>query len=235
MPNAAADRTSIPRFSRCMPVCASKAALLLAAGLLLLQPGCLPLGAAQWPARSSPSRSATDNTEVGTTCQLSLADRDGQRLPPRIEALLWPQLTVHSTDDSRQLPAKSSMILTPGRWRVCMRGHLPHSFARLLEFEVQPTRNEVLIPLASNHRLVQLSIAEAADRGYCLWVTHESGVEVEQSGNPSGMHLLLLPPGPCTISVQPAQRAIRSNRSEHRFVVGEDFIQEWQWPPGGRP
>jgi len=207
--------------------------LLLAAGVMATQAGCAPGGRARLPALASQGPLTDRTAELGVSCRLSLTASGGQVLPARLQALLWPQLCVRSPDGSISIPAKPFMLLMPGRWRVCMRDHLPPSFSSLLEFQADPDQPEIKVALTPDRRLVELGISHVPDGSYRLLVTHESGVEVDQPGNPSGTHLLLLPPGPCTVSMHASESIQHTNRPEHRFVVGEELGQEWHWQLGG--
>jgi hypothetical protein len=93
---------------------------------------------------------------------------------------------------------------------------------------VAPGQVELRLPVATRDRVVRLHVRGLRDAGYMLRTMHESGRSEVAFARPDGRHTLLLPPGPCTVSVQ-AGAAERPQVFEHVFVVTEAVEQDVGW------
>lgn len=208
---------------------------LIAAVALLMHSSCSPIfGHAQPPLATSATASAPA-PGPNIQCRLLLTDSRGKALPVELLALLWPQLALQQAATTTPLPnAPDTMVhLQPGPATLWIRNHQPHSFAQLTQFAATHDSHEIRLPLPPGHRIVMLNLSPVPEQPYRLLVTHESGVAVDQPGNLTGAHLLMLPSGPCTTSILRTSLPASPTTAEGRHVVSDEPTQEWDWQIGG--
>jgi len=87
---------------------------------------------------------------------------------------------------------------------------------------------ELRIAVALDGRIVHLQLRGLADAGYMLQVVHESGNKALEFGRPGGEHTLLLPPGPCMMTLKRSVDG-RPESVERVYVVTEAIEQELVW------
>jgi hypothetical protein len=199
-----------------------------------------------WPASQFQGPELLDPSSVPScdwaTVRVVLTDAADQPLPEAQQAALrqCAQLQggldrgLRGPDMSRQFRFASGTVTLPcGAYELQLFDSSTSQMRPVRRCVVARDTTGLRFVVPSSDRVLRLHLRGLANGGYMLQAVHENGRKAMEFGRADGEHLLLLPPGLCTLTLHRGSGE-GAEVVEHAFAITADDEQQvtWNVPPG---
>lgn len=187
----------------------------------------VPRDVRMWPASTFPGPERVDPDAVPRTpwasARVLFVDREGAPLPAALQAALRTTSGLAAVGprfrglQGYRFPT-GEVKLPAGDYELRLFDAATSQMRAGARCTAAATTTELRLPVDTTDRVVHVAV-RGVGAGYVLIVVHESGRTARELGRPDGLHTLLLPPGPCMLTVGSGESRETQRKTERPFVV----------------